>query len=102
MLALLNSQRIQLPANQKLVNQLTSLERRTSRGGKDLIDHPPGAHDDLANAVAGVASTVIASPGFNYEIWNRAYGGGTTDDLEAWRRLRTAAYLMSGGRTILW
>ena len=39
----------------RLVNQLCSLERRTSRGGRDLIDHPqhPGAHDDLANAVCG-------------------------------------------------
>ena len=30
------------------------LERRTSRGGRDSIDHAPGAHDDLPNAVAGV------------------------------------------------
>jgi hypothetical protein len=30
------------------------LERRTSRSGKDSIDHAPGGHDDLANAVAGV------------------------------------------------
>jgi hypothetical protein len=30
------------------------LERRTARSGKDSIDHPPGAHDDVANAVAGV------------------------------------------------
>ena len=28
-------------------------ERRTARGGKDSIDHPRGAHDDVANAVAG-------------------------------------------------
>jgi hypothetical protein len=29
----------------RLVNQLCSLERRTARGGRDLIDHPqhPGA-----------------------------------------------------------
>jgi len=26
-----------------LVNQLASLERRTSRGGKETIDHSPGA-----------------------------------------------------------
>jgi hypothetical protein len=41
--------------NKRLVNQLCSLERRTARGGRDLIDHPqhPGAHDDLANAVSG-------------------------------------------------
>ena len=38
----------------RLVRQLIGLERRTGRGtGRDIIDHPPGAHDDLANAAAG-------------------------------------------------
>ena len=31
------------------------LERRTSRGGRDSIDHGPQGHDDLANVVAGVS-----------------------------------------------
>src|SRR5262249_4903704 len=39
-----------------LLTQLVGLERRTARGGRDSIDHPPGAHDDLANAVAGLAA----------------------------------------------
>lgn len=38
-----------------LVNQLAGLERRTRSGGRDIIDHAPGQHDDLANVVAGVA-----------------------------------------------
>jgi len=42
-----------------LVNQLASLERRTSRGGKETIDHSPGAHDDVANVVAGVAHCAV-------------------------------------------
>ena len=33
---------------------LVDLERRTSRTGKDLIAHPPGGHDDVANSVAAV------------------------------------------------
>ena len=37
----------------RLSAQLCSLERRTARGGKDSIDHPPGGHDDLVNAAAG-------------------------------------------------
>jgi hypothetical protein len=37
----------------RLVAQLCALERRTARGGRDSIDHPPGAHDDVANAAAG-------------------------------------------------
>ena len=50
-----NAGRAQLLDLKRLVNQLCSLERRTARGGRDLIDHPqhPGAHDDLANAVCG-------------------------------------------------
>lgn len=38
-----------------LITQLAGLERRTRSGGKDIIDHPSGGHDDVANAVAGVA-----------------------------------------------
>jgi hypothetical protein len=53
-LPLFNSSRIQLLDHQRLVNQLTSLERRTGRGtGRDIIDHPAGQHDDLANSACG-------------------------------------------------
>ncbi|EJW11716.1 hypothetical protein A33M_2913 [Rhodovulum sp. PH10] len=49
----LNSSRVSLLDDERLVNQIVALERRTSRGGRDSVDHPPGGHDDLANAVAG-------------------------------------------------
>ena len=49
----LNSSRILLPRVDRLTNQLVGLERRTTRAGRDSIDHAPGGHDDLANAVAG-------------------------------------------------
>jgi hypothetical protein len=52
-LPLLNSGRVDLLDNPKLVTQVCSLERRTARGGRDSIDHAPGAHDDVANAAAG-------------------------------------------------
>jgi hypothetical protein len=55
-LSLINSGRIELLDLPKLVNQLCNLERRTARGGKATIDHPPGAHDDVSNCVAGLAS----------------------------------------------
>ncbi len=54
LLPLLNGGRCELPNLRRLLSQLLSLERRTSRAGKDSIDHPPRCHDDLANAVAGV------------------------------------------------
>ena len=48
-----------LPKSDRLVSQICGLERRTSRAGKDSIDHGPGGHDDLANAVAGAADLVV-------------------------------------------
>jgi hypothetical protein len=58
-LPLINSRAVDLLDNDKLVSQLVSLERRTARGGRDSIDHAPGAHDDLANAVAGALVTAV-------------------------------------------
>ncbi len=52
-LPLLNSGKVELLDLPKLTAELCGLERRTARGGKDSIDHSPGAHDDIANAVAG-------------------------------------------------
>jgi hypothetical protein len=56
LLPLLNSGRVELLDRKRLVAQLCSLERRTSRAGKDSIDHVPGGHDDIANAVAGATA----------------------------------------------
>ena len=57
-LPLFTSGRARLLDNKRIVSQFAALERRTARSGKDTIDHPPGAHDDLANAVAGVLANV--------------------------------------------
>ena len=46
--------------NKRLVNQLIGLERRTSRAGRDSIDHDPGGHDDIANAAAGALLLTMA------------------------------------------
>jgi hypothetical protein len=45
--------RVELLDNAKLITQLCGLERRTSRSGRDSIDHGLGGHDDVVNAVAG-------------------------------------------------
>jgi hypothetical protein len=72
LLPLLNSERIELPDNARLVSQLAGLERRTARGGRDSIDHAQGGHDDLANVVAGLASlTTAASEGASIELLQR-------------------------------
>jgi hypothetical protein len=61
-LPLLNSRLVELLDNRKLKTQLLALDRRTSRVGRDSVDHPPGGHDDVINAVAGavrLASVVL-------------------------------------------
>jgi hypothetical protein len=58
----LNSGRVLLPRNNRLTNQLVGLERRTTRAGRDSIDHAPGGHDDLANAVAGAFDVISGRP----------------------------------------
>ena len=57
-LPLLNSGRVDLLDNQPMVAQFVGLERRTSRAGKDTVDHQKGSHDDIANSVAGAVVTV--------------------------------------------
>jgi ribosomal protein L37AE/L43A len=47
--------------NKKLISELSSLERRTGRSGRDSIDHPPGGHDDMANAAAGALVRALGS-----------------------------------------
>jgi hypothetical protein len=58
-LALVNSDRIRIPRNRRLRMQLVSLERRTSRSGRDTVDHPPASHDDCANSVAGALCLAV-------------------------------------------
>jgi hypothetical protein len=52
-LPLLTGQRAELLDEPRLIRQLCGLERLTSRAGRDSISHPPGGHDDVANAAAG-------------------------------------------------
>jgi hypothetical protein len=58
----LNSKRIELPDQRKLIDELRRLERRRGRSGKDTVDHPAYGSDDLANAVAGAVDLVITKP----------------------------------------
>jgi hypothetical protein len=71
-LAMLNSGRIVLPKNDRLFNQLVSLERHVARGGHDVIDHPRDQHDDLANAAMGAAVLAGTCGGYTLETLARA------------------------------
>lgn len=61
LLALVNSGRVRIPNDKRLRQQFIALERRTSRSGRDSVDHPVSGFDDLANAVAGALCLASAS-----------------------------------------
>jgi hypothetical protein len=63
LLPALNSGRAELLDIPRLTSQLSSLERRTARSGKDSIDHAPGSHDDVANAAAGALVAAFEGTG---------------------------------------
>jgi hypothetical protein len=60
LLPLINARRIELLDEPKLAAQLSGLERRATRAGRDSINHAPNGHDDVCNAVAGCASLLAA------------------------------------------
>jgi hypothetical protein len=74
LLPAINSRKVDLLEDARLIAQIVGLERRTARGGKDSIDHAPGAHDDLANSVAGVVAA-LASSAHGYDSSMKWVGG---------------------------
>lgn len=73
LLPLINSSQIRLLDHARLEHQLINLERSTSRGGRDSVDHPPGGRDDVANSVAGVASLANRSTGLMSKLIANAF-----------------------------
>jgi hypothetical protein len=66
LLPLITGAKVELLDNARLIAQLCALERRTARGGRDSIDHPPRGHDDVVNAAAG--ALVLAAGQGRYEL----------------------------------
>jgi hypothetical protein len=64
LLPMVNSGSVELLDHPRLLGQLSGLERRVGRSGKDSIDHRPGSHDDTANAAAGALVHAVRSNDF--------------------------------------
>jgi hypothetical protein len=65
LLPLVNSRRIELFDLPVLLSQICTLERSTRHGAGEKIDHPAGGHDDVVNAVAGVAALCSQTAGYD-------------------------------------
>jgi hypothetical protein len=71
-LPIMNSGWAELLDHPRLTGQLCALERRSVRGGRDIVDHGPGGMDDLANAVAGALALCRCRRGFEGSLLDHA------------------------------
>ena len=68
---------ISIPDHQVLIRELKALERRTSRSGRDSVQHPPGGHDDHCSAIFG-ALRMAVRPQNSMATGSYGYGGTAT------------------------
>jgi hypothetical protein len=59
---------VSIPEHKRLIRELRLLERRTSRTGRDIVDHGRGGHDDYAASLFGATyltnkSTIVGGWG---------------------------------------
>lgn len=69
---LINSAVVELLDLPVLRNQLIGLERRTGRSGKDIIDHKPNSHDDVANSALGAIAELVKGRGAVFGVMHFA------------------------------
>jgi hypothetical protein len=84
-LPLVNGARVALLDLPRLRVQIVSLERRVGFQGRASISHPPGGHDDVANAAAGACVLAAEQPDLGVVA-----SAGLRDDEEPRRSLRAA------------
>lgn len=96
-LPILNSKTVELLDHPRLIQQFVGLERRTGRSSKETIDHQPGAHDDVVNAVAG-ALTNLATRNYNFDATYKWAVGDLEDENAEWRADRLRNHIMFGSR----
>ena len=81
-------QALSIPDHPKLIRELRLLERRTSRMGRDAVDHGRNGSDDYANALVGALRQLAGSP------YDPFYGDKSDSDDPDGRRAWRMASLM--------
>jgi hypothetical protein len=99
MLPLLGTAQVRLLDLPRLRTQLLLLRRRTTRTGRDEVDHPAGGADDLSNAVSGACVIAAGATGnhVTYSILagekGIGPGGIVVDQQGPWPRMVSNAEL---------
>src|SRR5262249_9790036 len=61
---------IDLPHNERAINQICSLERSVQRSGRDQITHPTHGRDDIANAIAGAVDRARSASTYRLDVFS--------------------------------
>ena len=99
MLPLFTRAGISIPDHAPLLRELRLLERRTHKGGRDVIDHPRNSSDDLANALCGAAN-LAQLPEFSYRGWVSGPEKPPEDSRAREERVRNLIELLKCGERI--
>lgn len=89
-------QAISIPNHDKLIRELRLLERRTSRTGRDTIDHGPHGTDDFANSLAGLLRGLTKRPDVNLS-WVSGDDDNDQDGKQSHAAQMLVAYLTAHG-----
>jgi hypothetical protein len=95
-LPLFMRQAISIPAHDRLLRELRLLERRTSRSGRDSVDHSPHGSDDYANSLAGLLRGLAKRPDVNLS-WVSGEDDENEDGKQSHAAQMLTAYLAAHG-----
>jgi hypothetical protein len=73
LLPAINSGKVELLDQARMISQLCALERHTARSGRDSVDHPRGGKDDVINAAALALVGAALAPKSHAENWIEFY-----------------------------
>jgi len=91
---------VSIPDHSLLTRELRLLERRTSRIGKDVVDHGKSGSDDYANSLCGLIN-LLSTKGRKYKYDGSLFwvtGGKSDSEINSeWRADRLRGYMTYGG-----
>jgi hypothetical protein len=90
---------VAIPDQATLTRELRLLERRTSRVGRDVVDHGRTGTDDYANSLCGLLWLLTKKKKYRYDTSLKFVDGGKTGE-EAdreWRAAQLVGHMFRGG-----
>ena len=97
MLPLFMRQNLSIPNHPRLLRELRLLERRASRMGRDVVDHPINSSDDYANSLAVCLQCMARRIDVDMKWVDGDLGDENSDGRETYRAQLLKNYLFRNG-----